>query len=270
MTFNATVTAHRWLTDTVFVLTLHCPEISSKAKPGQFIQVKTHFLLRRPFAIMTTNSQTGQVEIGVQMVGQGTRELSQVKVGDELSILGPLGKGFELQSDHAIIIGGGSGVFPLLNLAQSASENQKITVILGFQSPKRVILRDEFAQVSNEMIVASETGGLDIKGRSGDALADYLMKLDATQAKQATIYACGPIGMLQSIVKQAKEHGIPSFVSLEVRMGCGFGVCRGCPVDLYHDQGIERVRCCVEGPVFPGESVVFDSLLGETGGQSHE
>ncbi|HHT21128.1 MAG TPA: dihydroorotate dehydrogenase electron transfer subunit [Tissierellia bacterium] len=265
MTYEATVIDQERLTADVFVLTLDCPAIAKEAEPGQFVQVKTSNLLRRPFAVMDLDRAKGTIRLGIHQVGKGTNELSQKRPGDTLSLLGPFGTGFSLaEAKRVIVVGGGSGIFPLLHLAKQAKRQAlPLTSILGFQSRERSFLADDFKDLSDDLILSSESGDMGLTGYVTQGLQAYLEDLSEPTSSQTILYSCGPIAMLEAVVSLAKAHHIKSYVSLEVRMGCGYGVCRGCPVDVYKGDTIERVRCCVEGPVFSGETVVFDSLRGE-------
>lgn len=265
MTYDAIVIDNLTLQQDVFVLTLQCPEIARQAQPGQFVQVKTSQLLRRPFAVMECDEAKGFIKIGIHQVGKGTNELSLAKQGDVLSIMGPFGTTFPLEeASRVILVGGGSGIFPLLSLAKQAKKEQlPVTTILGFQSRSRSFLEEEFQATSDELILCSEAGDMAVTGFVTKGLQEHIEGMSDQDKSQAIIYSCGPIAMLEGVVSLAQSHGIKSHVSLEVRMGCGYGVCRGCPVDLYQGDTILRVRCCVEGPVFLGEQVVFESLRGE-------
>lgn len=263
MTYRVSVLENESLQTDVCRLRLAAGDIARQAVPGQFIQVKTSQLLRRPFAVMDSNPAAGTIDIGIHRVGRGSDELCRVKPGDELSILGPFGQGFNLPNRGTIIlVGGGSGLFPLYFLGrQAAAAGLEVISLLGFASRDRSFLSEQFRDISHRLMLCSEAGDLDRPGFVTAGLSEVLGQIDPAQP--ATIYACGPIAMLEAVVVQAEQAGRDSFVSLEVRMGCGFGVCRGCPVDIRQQGQIRRVRCCVEGPVFAGRSVVFESLRGE-------
>jgi dihydroorotate dehydrogenase electron transfer subunit len=136
--------------------------------------------------------------------------------------------------------------------------------VLGFRDPGSILLADAFRSLSSRLIVASETGGADIKGTAISALEMPGLLPDKAGL---TIFSCGPVGLLSAVASFAGQMNIPAQVSLETRMGCGVGICRCCPVPVgkkTEDGAVEIAdyeRCCVEGPVFDAAEIVFEELI---------
>ncbi|XCB29654.1 dihydroorotate dehydrogenase electron transfer subunit [Arcanobacterium hippocoleae] len=254
------------LTDMIYLLRLHC-ESFAPARAGQFVNLSIPgFFLRRPLAIADLHRYvdgSADLTVIVARVGGGTRALGGLPVGTEISVLGPLGNGFDLNgfdltgadADFAaqpVLIGGGSGIPPLYYLAK---EFVKIgaapQVYLGFRNMEAVYFEKEFGEIGCAVTIATEDGSY---GRPGFVTS-------ALPGEVRNVYACGPGGMLQAVKSWAAlqkngdfENGKPQIqLSLEAHMGCGFGACLGCTVRTV--RGLERV--CLEGPVFNCEDVIF-------------
>lgn len=231
--------------------------LAGTAKPGQFVEIRctggVDPLLRRPLGCHRITR--GGIEVLYELVGKGTELLSQKKARETLDLIGPLGNGFEPNTaGAAILIAGGIGVAPLVSLAEELVKKQKrITrVVIGARSGGHILCEKEFRSLGCQVKVATEDGS---KGRKG--LATDLLKEILTEhgLKLATIYACGPMGMLKAVALIARAHRIPCQVSLEERMACGVGVCLGCPVKVKPVGDYKMV--CKDGPVFNAEEVLW-------------
>ena len=257
------------LNDQFLILTLRSQAISQSAQPGQFVNLSCQQFLRRPFGIMTVDREQETFQVGIQVKGKGTQQLSHLKAGDEVSVLGPLGHGFDLDRiSRVITVGGGTGVFPLYFVQQAArAKNLDTIAVCGYRSAADSILRDAFKQVSDQAVFASDLGDLDVHGHAGQALQqvlDDLVELAAAgQAapldRSTAILTCGPKIMMQKVAELAKAYGVACQVSLEEHMGCGIGICLVCVCKIKAQESgeISHQRCCVEGPVFPAEDVVW-------------
>lgn len=260
------------LSDLVSLLTLAAPEIARSAIPGQFVQIKTSNYLRRPIGIMSVDREAGEIEIGIRRVGKGSNEICDLKLGEQVDLLGPLGKGFSLAGkSEIIVVGGGTGLFPLIFLLEEAGRKNIIsTVVIGFKNANEAILLERIRSVSDKQIFASEEGGLDFTGHAGAAFAYIANEYKdlARQKERILIAACGPNLMLESIASQAADSKLDCQISLEARMACGIGVCAGCSVPVYNknkdagqlEEGYER--CCYDGPVFAAERIIWPSQGG--------
>jgi len=243
----------------IYSMTVESEEISANAVPGQFVNIKcgdgTHALLRRPISICSTDKKAGTYRLAFQKKGIGTGILSCMKAGDTLDILGPLGNGFDLDSGfkNIAVIGGGIGVFPLLFLLQESGAVVKRTY-LGFQTKHMVMLENEFRSYSSSIDIATDDGSYGAKGFPTDILARDLLK-----ERVDMIYACGPKAMLKKVAEIAKQTGTKCQISLEERMGCGFGTCLACACKIRsHMEGWQYSHVCKDGPVFDSRDIIFE------------
>lgn len=218
-------------------------DTSAINKPGQFINIKLDgFFLRRPISVC--DCENGKLSIIYKVVGNGTKEMSELPVGAELDILSGLGNGYDTSKsgDCPVLIGGGVGVPPMYMLCKKlVSEGKKATVILGFNSEKEVFGVDEFKATGAEVYVTTADGSVGTKG----FVTDVLKNLHYTY-----FYTCGPMPMFKAIESIAKTSGQYSF---EERMGCGFGACMGCTCKTKYGNK----RICKDGPVLEREEIVW-------------
>lgn len=245
------------LKEDVFKFTCFAPEIVEKTLPGQFIELRVSKtfepFLRRPISIYNLDKDNKTIEFIFAVKGRGTEFLSEVKEGEELDIVGPLGDGtFNIKECKNIaIIGGGIGIFPLYELAKESKSKANVNTYIGFRSENFVVLEDEFKNVSNNLVITTDDGSY---GKSGYAI-DYL-KHDLEKLKIDGIFACGPLPMLQKVKELAESKNIYCQVSLEQRMACGIGACMGCSVKLNTgDDTVKYARVCKDGPVFEAKDV---------------
>ena len=257
------------LTNDVFSLTIKCNEIAEKACSGQFIHIKCgdERLLRRPISICDVKD--GSVKVVFEAKGEGTRWLSKRCRGDRLDILGPLGNGFEFPNGNIAVIGGGIGVPPMLFAAKSTKgmrivkaakeakghippENTNVTAILGFRDAARIILKDEFETMCDNVIITTDNGSFGRHGAVTAPLAELLENggIDA-------VLACGPRAMLSAVASMCSQHSVPCQVSLEERMGCGVGACMVCSCATVVDGEEHMSRVCKDGPVFDAGIVAW-------------
>ena len=237
-TRNAPVLVNEEVAPGVFRLT-----VSGRfsAEPAQFYMLRAWQLdplLARPMSVFELTEENISFLYGV--CGRGTDRLSRLKPGDELSLFGPLGNGWERSSDRVALIGGGCGIAPLLHTAKRFGT---VDIYLGFRD--RPFQIERFASVAARLVVTSETGDGARRGVVTDGFEPGLYD---------TCYACGPHGMLATLAQTCRSVGVPLFVSLEERMACGIGACLGCTVKT--TEGIRRV--CRDGPVFRAEEVVWN------------
>jgi len=215
--------------------------------PGQFVQVRVDdsptTFLRRPISVNYIDSDKNELWLLIQVIGDGTRKLSELKKGSCLNLIYPLGNSFSLpkKSDKTgkfLLIGGGVGAAPLLYLGACLSERgYEPEFLLGAKTEKDVLQINEFRKFGN-VHITTEDGNAGEKGyvtnhsvlKSGDF--DF-------------IYTCGPKPMMVAVAKYAREKGIPCEVSLENTMACGIGACLCCVEKTVHGN----VCVCTEGPV---------------------
>jgi len=233
----------------VYSMWLTAPDIAETAKPGQFVSLYCKDgskLLPRPISICEIDQMKGRVRLVYRVVGKGTEEISQSKTGDTIEAMGPLGNGFILEGKKALLIGGGIGIPPMLELAKQL--NCEKTAVLGYRDI--TFLEEEFLPYCN-VVISTEDGSKGTKGNVIDAIKANGLDADI-------IFACGPTPMLRGIKSYALEHGITAQLSLEERMACGIGACLGCVCktkEVDHHSNVKNKRICKDGPVFYAEEV---------------
>ena len=230
-------------------LVLRSRELAQAAKPGQFLHIQCgEAQLRRPISIGGVTGDT--LTLILEVKGKGTRWLSQRRPGDTLDVLGPLGHGFPEIDGRVLLVGGGVGVPPMYSASQVLS---RCDALLAFRSADRMLLEQEFHQTCGTVTVMTDDGSYGKKGFAAQGVKELL----ARETYQA-VFACGPKIMLKTVTAACQEAGVPVYVSLEERMGCGIGACLGCSVPLMGPEGRHMARVCADGPVFRGEEVVWD------------
>ena len=216
--------------------------------PGQFINIRVQGqFLRRPISVCNIeqplNNATPLLTIIYKVVGVGTEAMSHLPVGTQLDVLTVLGNGYDLSKagDAPLLVGGGVGVPPMYMLARQLREAGKnVRVILGFNTKDEVFYEDEFRALGCDVTVTTVDGSHGVKGFVTNAL----------DGQQSYYYTCGPLPMIKALIQAAGTNGE---VSMEERMGCGFGACMGCTIQT--TQGPKRV--CKEGPVFPANELIL-------------
>ena len=247
---KARVESQVQLADGVYSMELLAPEIASTARAGQFISVYTKDkskLLPRPISLCGIDRERGILRIVYRVAGAGTAEFSAYRAGDSVEIMGPLGNGFTLKDKKAILIGGGIGVPPMLELMKELSCER--TAVLGYRD-QQLFLKDEF-EACGPVCVATEDGSAGTKGNVLDAIREQGVEGEI-------IYACGPTPMLRAVKAYAQEKGIECYISLEERMACGIGACLACVCqskDVDSHSHVHNKRICKDGPVFAAEEV---------------
>lgn len=227
------------------------PEGAREAKPGQFLAMYCNDqtkLLPRPISICGIDAEAGTLRVVYRIAGEGTKQFSEMKAGDTLEVMGPLGNGFTMKKEKAIIVGGGIGIPPMLELAKQLDCEK--TVVLGYRD--ELFLKEEFEDVA-DVKIATEDGSMGTKGTVIDAIK-------ACNVDGAVIYACGPMPMLKALAEYAEEHQMEAQISLEERMACGIGACLGCickSKEKDHHTNVNNKRICKDGPVFDAKEVVF-------------
>ncbi|MBE0429852.1 MAG: dihydroorotate dehydrogenase electron transfer subunit [Thermoleophilia bacterium] len=233
-----------------------CREIAAAARPGQFVMVRESGpaldpLLPRPMGIHDIGSDL--ISILIEPVGKGSGRLAASKVGDRLAVLGPLGRGFDLQKKgQAVIVGGGIGVSPLKLLARALAERgRSMRLILGFKSRDQAASAGLFRDFDGE--VFTEDGSVGSRGLVSEPLPGCL--LPPPEGEPAPeVFACGPGPMLSAVARISSECGVPGVrtqVSVATHMACGVGSCQGCVVAAAGGY----VKACTEGPVFDAEEL---------------
>lgn len=232
---------NKQLSNDIYLMKLE-GDLSEIKKPGEFVEIKLdNYYLRRPISVH--NYSKNELTLLYKVLGRGTNDLSKYQIGKELDVLVGLGNGFDIsKSNKPLLIAGGIGIAPMYNLALKFNKlGIKPTLIYGVSRESDLVLIDEFSKICN-LIICSDDGSHGFKGNVVSYLKENKIDFDK-------YYACGPQIMLKYL-KQYSENG---YVSLEARMGCGFGACMGCSIETTH--GPKRV--CKEGPIFEASEVLF-------------
>lgn len=238
----------------IFSMKLQCNEIAETALPGQFVNLycrEGERLLPRPISICETDREKGILTLVYAVVGKGTESFSRLKKGDTIKVLGPLGNGFKIDESMKIhiLIGGGIGVPPLVELAKHLKG--EIYAFLGFA--ENPILVEEFKGHGAKVFVATDDGSAGFKG-------DVIELIKNENITGDMIYSCGPKPMLKAVGKWAEDMGIKAQISMEERMACGIGVCVGCvcKIKKKEEEDWQNRKVCTDGPVFWSEEVIWD------------
>ena len=263
----ATVISQKEIAPGIFDMWLKT-EIAQEAGAGQFIGVFSpdkSTLLPRPISICEVNKEEGSLRLVYRIAGKGTAEFSKSVAGDTLEVLGVLGNGYDLevlQGKTVMLMGGGIGIPPMLELAKELfMQNEKlaaegkpeckteIIVVVGYRDAQTFLKED--LEKYGRVVIASEDGSVGTKGNVMNAVAEEGLKANA-------ICSCGPMPMLRAIKKYAEEASIPAYISLEEHMACGVGACLGCVVktkEIDHHSHVNNARICTDGPVFLASDV---------------
>ncbi len=252
--FIESVLSNELIAQNTYLLRLTCDVDGMKRfRPGQFAHIKVpgaqDLLLRRPISINYVDFGKGEVHFVYNVMGRGTALLAEVKPGEKLDLLMPLGNGFTVKPNIKKIwlVGGGIGCAPLKSLFCTYPDRE-YRAFLGFRSKELVYQEEDFRQFA-DVIIATDDGSYGTEGFCTECMLAGL-KIETPDV----ILACGPWPFFRSLAKVTGD--IPTQVSLEQRMGCGTGGCATCVCSV----GGENRRVCVEGPVFGIKEV--DALYG--------
>ncbi|MGZ3603818.1 MAG: dihydroorotate dehydrogenase electron transfer subunit [Thermodesulfobacteriota bacterium] len=252
-----------------FILWIHCPPIANQVKPGQFVMLKVSDdripLLRRPFSVYKSypvdhleKRKRGCLVIMYKRVGKGTQKMTALKKGELVGLIGPLGNGFVLpplpSSGNHILIGGGMGIVSLFPLAEILG-GRNLTAFIGGKTRSDILCADDFKKLESKVLIATEDGSLGIRATVVDLFFSHRKNIKTDE--RYSIYACGPAAMLKALAKVLTFKNLTCQVSLEARMGCGFGACWGCVIKTNHPETPYQ-RVCKDGPVFRLEDIVWE------------
>ena len=242
------------LTDDVYSMWLMDRDLASQAKPGQFVSLyckDQSRLLPRPISICEVDEHKSGLRLVYRVIGDGTKEFSELTDGDTVEVLGTLGNGFTIEGTNAVLIAGGIGIPPMLELAKTLKmAGISMTIVLGYRDT--VFLNNEF-ETLGRVVISTEDGSLGTKGNVIDAIREQEVSGDI-------IYSCGPIPMLRGVKQWAKEQGIKAQLSLEEKMACGIGACLACVCKSTNQDShsmVNNKRICKDGPVFDAEEVTL-------------
>jgi dihydroorotate dehydrogenase electron transfer subunit len=237
------------LSKDIFSMWIKAPEVAATAKPGQFVSLyckEGGRLLPRPISLCEIDREQEAVRLVYRIAGKGTQEISLLRPEDTVEVMGPLGNGFALEGKKALLIGGGIGIPPMLELAKQL--NCEKQMILGY---RHILFLEKEFEPYGTVFISTEDGSSGTKGNVIDAIRENDLKADI-------IFACGPTPMLRGIKAYALEKGIKAQLSMEERMACGVGACLGCVCkskEIDHHSNVRNKRVCKDGPVFYAEEV---------------
>ena len=251
------IVSKRKLNDSMTWLVIEAPLVARKAKPGQFIILRTdEYGERIPLTMAGHDSEKGTIDIIYAAIGRTTMLLDQFEEGDALAdVVGPLGKPTHMEGLKKVaVVGGGTGNALAYPLATGMhNEGIEVDMIAGFKNKDMVILEDEFRAGTDNLYITTDDGSYGEKGFTTDKLKELI---DAGN-KYDEIVAVGPPMMMKFVCKIAEEYGIPSVASLTAYMIDGTGMCGGCRCVV----GGENKFVCVDGPEFDGSLVDWDELI---------
>ncbi len=264
--YCTTVLSNEQIADGIFDMRLQFEEALPEIRPGQFVGVYTQdasMLLPRPISICGADPERRQLRLVYRRAGKGTGEMAGWKAGMKSDVLGILGNGYDmekLRGKKVLLLGGGIGIPPLLELAArlngdgsdgNGAAGTRVTAVLGYRNGE-AFLADEFRSYG-EVFIASEDGSIGTRGNVMTAIREKGLS-------GGCLCACGPVPMLKAVREYATETGTEAYLSLEARMACGVGACLGCvceTAEIDAHSGVRNARVCVEGPVFPAADVVL-------------
>lgn len=277
---DARVTEVRTFPGSQYILRLYAPKTASRAVPGSFVHIRCDdaIPMRRPLSIMRAHDNEGWIEVLFKIVGSGLRSLGHKEPGDHMSLVGPLGKGFEPSTSRprTLLIGGGVGIPPMIFLAERLQADDfdwQALVLMGSEIPfpfelgTSVIatewLGKEFGsamplmedwRIPSRLASMAEYDGV-FRGYVTDLARKWLDAQTDEDLARTEIFACGPTPMLQAVAALARDFEVPCQASLEEYMACAVGGCAGCTVLVQTPEGPAMKRVCVDGPVFDASTV---------------
>ncbi len=257
----------RQLGENVFWAQVEAPLIAQARKPGQFIilSIDNDYSERIPLTIAGADPAQGVIELIWQRVGKTTAELANMNEGDAIAnVSGPLGMPTHIENFGTVVcVGGGIGGAPLLPIATALKEvGNKVLTILGFRSKDLLILEEEFAAISDELIVTTDDGSYGRKALVTEPLKEICQR----DPKPDKAFVIGPTIMMKFCCETTRPFEVPTEVSLNTIMIDGTGMCGGCRVEV----GGRPKFVCVDGPEFDGHEVNFDLMMKRMTAYKHQ
>lgn len=237
------IVRHKKINEDVFQLVLECPT-DWLEKSGKFVDVQViGKSLRRPISL--TDWDENSITLTIKKAGEGTNLLSEMKQG-ELEVLLDLGNGFDLSyfKKDLLVVGGGIGCAPLIGCIKEAKKcGLDVKVIFGFRNKEQTLFKEELEELDVDYVFAYD-----------DENENVITKMKEMKWDDLPFVTCGPLVMMKKLCEENTQSGL---VSLETRMGCGFGACMGCSFKT--KEGMKRI--CKEGPVFKKEEILWENLM---------
>ena len=252
------IVSKKQLSEDVFTVEIEAPLVAQAREAGQFviISINNEYAERIPLTIAGADPEKGTIRLIWQRIGKTTAELADLQQGDEITnVAGPLGKPTHLENFGTIVcVGGGIGNAPLLPIAKALkAQGNKIISILGARSKELLILEQEFAQISSELIITTDDGSYGRKALVTEPLKECCQR----NPKPDQVFVIGPTIMMKFCCEVTKKFNIPTQVSLNTIMVDATGMCGGCRIEF---DGQPKF-VCVDGPEFDGHKVNFDLMM---------
>lgn len=257
---RARIVFNREIANRTYYMGLRSPRIVAAARPGQFVMLRVtdglEPLLRRPFSICRVERDRVFCLL-YRVVGRGTAIMSRSGEGKDLSVLGPLGKGFELlpAGGRSLLVAGGIGIAPLIFLAPEIQKDNTV-FLAGYRSAEDIIPMEEVG-LEQGIAIATDDGSAGHRGPVTGLLKNYVK---GAGIGWASVFACGPLPMLKEVAAFSTRRHIPCQVSIETSMACGVGACQGCSVKgaSGHERPYHHV--CQDGPVFDANAIDWNGI----------
>lgn len=238
----------------IYEMWIKTENIASKAVPGQFVSLYSadgSRILPRPISICELNNEKTALRLVYRIAGKGTEEFSHLRSENVIKITGPLGNGYTIKNNRAMLVAGGIGIPPMVELAKELKRKgtEDIKAVVGYRN-NQLFLKEELQKYC-QVYIATEDGSYGVRGNVMDAIREYHLEAD-------TIYSCGPKPMLKAVTEYAKDKNVEAQISLEERMACGIGACLGCVCkskEKDEHSNVKNKRICVDGPVFDSREV---------------
>jgi ferredoxin--NADP+ reductase len=252
----------RQLSENVFTMELQAGLIAKARQPGQFVivGVTDEYSERIPLTIAGANPDSGTITLIYQRVGKSTAQMADLNEGDSIGyVAGPLGQPTHLDNFGTVVcVGGGIGNAPLLPIATAMKgAGNKVISIIGARTKDLLILEDDFAAISDELIVVTDDGSYGRKALVTEPLKEVCQR----EEKPDLVVIIGPTIMMKFCCETTRPFEVPTLVSLNTIMVDGTGMCGGCRVEV----GGETKFVCVDGPEFDGHKVNFDQMMKRLG-----
>lgn len=216
----------------------------ARSMPGQFLMLWVPGIDEIPLSVMNAE-KNDRVTVAVKNVGEATRAIHGMKVGDFIGVRGPFGNSFSLKNGSILIVGGGTGIVPLLFLVNRLSrKTAKLTFVIGAKTKEELLLINDLQKACRKenVVAATEDGSYGIKCLATTPLDSLLI-----DEKFDMIYSCGPEKMMRKTFDLAENYGLDMEVSLERLIRCSIGLCGSCVIGRY--------RVCKDGPVFRSDQL---------------
>lgn len=267
---EAWIVDHEQVARQTYRLRLKAPQIAARANAGQFTMLRVGVgfdpLLRRPFSFHRISPQEGMIDILYRVVGRGTWQLTQCRVGTAVNLIGPLGNAFEVPTadiSRIVLIAGGIGIAPLYALLRTIITRRPeadVHLFYGARTAAELLPASVFVDCPISIHWSTDDGSYGYCGRVPQLFAEHA---ESALSRPAMVYSCGPLVMQYHVARWALSHGTPAQLSLESYMACGLGACLGCalPAVSADDSSAEHyVHVCKDGPIFSPGSIQWQKL----------